>query len=146
MPIVKAFDSRTSTSRKNSPHRRLIDWIRNPKTKEIFMSYLSFSNSSIAKELCQAIKKRHVKVTLVFDSNNESELARMRTANSLKTCAKRNSKELVQIVTRGNTRGLGYAHNKLFFVNPHHKMKQKLLLALEICLVGLLLIMKTGIL
>lgn len=123
----KGSDSRPSTNRANSPHQRLVDWIRDDNTKEIFLAYLSFSNRGIAKELCNAIKNRGIKVTLVFDSNNESDAGRMATANSLKKCQPGTSGgEAPLVVTRGNVAGLGYAHNKLFFVNPFDKKTVKL--------------------
>jgi hypothetical protein len=118
----KSHDSKPSVNRINSPHQRLIDWIRDEQTTEIFLAYLSFSNRGIAKELCQAIRTRSLKVTLVFDSNNESDTGRMATANSLNKCRPTLSAgDAPLVVTRGNVGGLGYAHNKLFFVNPHDK-------------------------
>jgi len=113
----KSSDSRASGNRHNSPQRRLIDWIRSPQTKEIFMAYLSFSNRTVAKEICNAVKKRDVKVTLVFDSNNESDPGRMATANYLDNCENSESGNSPYVVTRGNHSGLGYAHNKLFMIN-----------------------------
>ncbi len=96
------------------------------------MAYLSFSKRSIAKELCKAVEQRNVKITLVMDSNNlpedgDSSSGRMSTAYYLKKCRPKNLAEgetpnLPRIYTRGGTgRGrnkTGYAHNKLFFVNP----------------------------
>ena len=113
----KSSDSRASGNRHKSPQRRLIDWIRNPQTKEIFMAYLSFSNRIIAKEICNAVQKRDIKVTLVFDSNNESDPGRMATANFLAKCENRESGNSPLVFTRGNHSGLGYAHNKLFMIN-----------------------------
>jgi hypothetical protein len=128
----KSSDSSVSGRRKNSPHYRLIEWIKDPSTTEIFMAYLSFSKRSIAKELCKAVEQRNVKITLVMDSNNlpedgDNSNGRMSTAYYLKKCRPKNLTEgetpnLPRVYTRGGTgRGrnkTGYAHNKLFFVNP----------------------------
>ncbi|MCO4795406.1 MAG: hypothetical protein KC493_16925 [Bacteriovoracaceae bacterium] len=113
----KSSDSRASGNRHNAPQRRLIDWIRSSETKNIFLSYLSFSNRTIAKELCKAVEKRDVKITLVFDSNNEADAGRMATANFLGRCKNKDTGNSPYIVTRGNHSGLGYAHNKVFMVN-----------------------------
>lgn len=118
----KSSDSSKSRARKNSPHKRLIDWIKNKKTKEIFLAYLSFSNGSIQKELCNAIKYRNVKVTLVIDSNNEADDNRMAMARRLEKCRPKNvshdEANIPEVYTSGNKGGAKYAHNKVFFVNP----------------------------
>lgn len=113
----KSSDSRASGNRHDAPQRRLIDWIRDPQTKTLFMAYLSFSNRTVAKEICDAVKKRDLKVTLVFDSNNEDDPGRMATANYLDDCENKDTGNSPYVVTRGNQNGLGYAHNKLFMIN-----------------------------
>lgn len=126
----KSSDSNRSAKRENTPHTRLIDWIKDRKTKEIFMAYLSFSKSSIAKEICNAIKYRNVKVTLIIDKKNESDEGRMATANMIGRCRPKNiatgqTANYPVVVTGGHAgRGrdkIGYAHNKVFFVNPNSK-------------------------
>lgn len=121
----KSSDSSKSRARKNSPHRRLKDWIRSPKTKEIFMAYLSFSNGDIQKELCNAIRYRNVKVTFVIDSNNESDDNRMIQLRRLSKCRPKNVSDeeanLPEVYTSGNKGGAKYAHNKVIFINPFDK-------------------------
>lgn len=121
----KSSDSSKSRARKNSPHKRLKDWIKSKETKEIFMAYLSFSNRDIQKELCNAIRYRNIKVTLVIDSKNENNPARMATVRALGKCRPKNvdadQANIPVIHTSGHTGGAKYAHNKLFFVNPYDK-------------------------
>ena len=74
-------DAAASGARDSSPQKKLIDWIKDPETKEIFFAYLSFSNKVVANELCTAIRDRSVKVTMVLD--RETELA---TANQVLAC------------------------------------------------------------
>lgn len=118
----KSSDSSKSRAQKTSPHRKLKEWIKDSKTKEIFLAYLSFSNGDIQKELCNAIKYRNVKVTLVIDSNNEEDASRMHQARALEKCRPKNTNgeepNYPEVYTSGNTGGAKYAHNKVFFVNP----------------------------
>lgn len=108
-------DSAASAERDSSPQKRLIDWIRDPATKEIFFAYLSFSNSVVAGELCTAIKERNVKVTFVLD--RETDLSR---ANQLLACEPGNADPAFKprLELRGHDATIGYAHNKIFMVNP----------------------------
>ncbi len=121
----KSSDSSKSRARKNSPHRRLKDWIKDKNTKEIFMAYLSFSNGDIQKELCNAIKYRNVKVTFVIDSNNESDPNRMAQLRKLSKCRPKNvapgKANLPEVHTSGNRGGAKYAHNKVILINPFDK-------------------------
>lgn len=121
----KSSDSSKSRAQKTSPHRKLKDWIKDSKTKEIFLAYLSFSNGDIQKALCNAIKYRNVKVTLVIDSNNEEDASRMAQARALEKCRPKNTNgeepNYPEVYTSGNRGGAKYAHNKVFFVNPFDK-------------------------
>jgi hypothetical protein len=74
-------DGAASSARDSAPQKKLIDWIKDPDTKEIFFAYLSFSNRVVAAELCTAIQQRNVKVTMVLD--RETELA---AANQVLAC------------------------------------------------------------
>lgn len=112
----KASDHEASARRKNSPHFRLLEWINDPQTKDIFMAYLSFSNVEVTAALCSALE-RGVKVNLVLDAEPGETNAR---AEKLRECG------AVQVHYRGNQKGLGYAHNKLFVVNPKDTKKMKL--------------------
>jgi hypothetical protein len=131
----KSSDSRRSGQRANSPHKRLLEWIGNKDTKEIFMSYLSFSKNSVAKALCAAIQERNVKVTLIVDQNNEADPHRMAKARFVSRCRPKNLEAnefamLPKLVTRGGTgRGskkIGYAHNKITIINPQTTSKIKI--------------------
>ncbi len=131
----KSGDSRRSGKREGAPLKRLLEWIEDSQTKEIFLAYLSFSKQSIAKALCQAIKKRNVKVTLVIDSRNETDPHRMAKANYLSRCRPQNisanhtPNDPVVITTGHDGRGrdrVGYAHNKLILINPHSRGATKI--------------------
>ena len=138
----KSSDSSRSGARANAPQKRLLDWIKDPKTKEVFMAYLSFSNGTIARALCNAINYRNIKFTLVIDSKNlpeanDGDNSRMRMANYLKKCRPKPDSyrnggrpNFPKITTSGGKgRGgnkTGYAHNKLFIVNPSSSTEIKI--------------------
>lgn len=109
----KPGDEDSSVSRKDAPQYRLKEWIGAPDTKELYLAYLSFSSSAIAKSLCDAVK-RGVKVTMVLDSGEEPHKPNEK-AEGLKKCG---NPDLVNTYYRGETGGLGYAHNKIMVVNP----------------------------
>ncbi|MBP9112172.1 MAG: hypothetical protein KBF88_05150 [Polyangiaceae bacterium] len=105
-------DAGVSGARADAPQKRLTEWIRDPATKEIFFTYLSFSNSTIAKELCEAVKTRGVNLTFILDAKTDtakaSELAACTGPGGIKP----------RFEKRGHVSGIGYAHNKLFVINP----------------------------
>ncbi len=112
----KPADHARSAKRETSPHKRLLDWITDRETKEIFMAYLSFSNSEITDALCTALKKG-VTLTLVLDAKpGETN----KQAESLKSCGE------ALVHYRGNQKGLGFAHNKLMVINPNDSKTIKL--------------------
>src|SRR5690349_11842116 len=59
-------DRAASAGRPEAPQTKLIEWIRDPSTTEIFIAYLTFSNQDVMQELCTAIKERNVKVRFVM--------------------------------------------------------------------------------
>ena len=56
-----------SGARESSPQNRLVKIINDPTTKEIFLTYLSFSNGAVTDALVENIESRDLKVTLMFD-------------------------------------------------------------------------------
>jgi hypothetical protein len=108
-------DSAGSAARPESPQNKLITWIQDPTTTEIFFTYLSFSNSTVTKELCKAITERDVKVTFVIDSSSDRA-----KADQLLACQPQSGdpERAPRLEMRGHEGGIGYAHNKLFLVNP----------------------------
>ena len=65
---TKAADFGNSASRPISPQFRLLEWIKGLGAgDEVFLAYLSFSNSAMGGELCKAAQ-RGVKVTFVLDA------------------------------------------------------------------------------
>jgi phosphatidylserine/phosphatidylglycerophosphate/cardiolipin synthase-like enzyme len=110
----KPSDEDTSVNRANAPQRRLIEWISSPETKEILTAYLSFSSKNIATALCDAAK-RGVKIDMVIDGGEDHTTSK--DAEALKSCS-----SAVKVTYRGNTGGMGYAHNKIMLINPKDKV------------------------
>lgn len=108
-------DASPSGARDTSPQKKLIDWISDPETKEIFFAYLSFSNRTVSRALCDAIKERNVKVTMVLDRETELEVA-----NQVLACKPGNGDASLapRLELRGHDGTIGYAHNKVFMINP----------------------------
>jgi hypothetical protein len=108
-------DAAASGARDSSPQKKLLDWIKDPETKEIFFTYLSFSNKVVAAELCKAVQERNVKITMVLD--RETDLA---AANQVLACQPGNGDASLQprLELRGHDATIGYAHNKVFMINP----------------------------
>lgn len=108
-------DSVASADRDTSPQKKLIDWIRDPETTEIFFAYLSFSNKVVGAEICKAVQERNVKVTFVLDRETD-----LNAANTLLACQPGNGDPNLKprMELRGHDASIGYAHNKLFMINP----------------------------
>lgn len=108
-------DSPASAARPESPQNKLITWIKDPSVKEIFFTYLSFSNSAVTKELCSAITDRDVKVTFVIDESSDTV-----KADQIMACKPKSGDpaRAPRFEKRGHEGGIGYAHNKIFMVNP----------------------------
>jgi hypothetical protein len=106
-------DSAASGSRPESPQTKLLEWINSEETKEIFFTYLSFSNSTVQKAVCKAITERNVKVTFVLDSGSDTA-----KADALLACQPSDPANKPRFEKRGHTPGIGYAHNKMFLINP----------------------------
>lgn len=108
-------DSGPSSDRDSSPQKKLLDWIADPATTEIFFAYLSFSNRVVGAALCKAIEERNVKVTFVLDRTTD-----LGAANSLLACKPGNGDPNLapRLELRGHDATIGYAHNKIFLVNP----------------------------
>ncbi len=130
----KRGDKKASAERPNSPLRNLLEWINDDETKEVFLAYLSYSSSDVKNALCDAMKDRGLKVTLVYDSNNDkAEIVKGKKTyprrgmiDELKSCGKSKIK-----VHSSGGRGKGknkngYAHNKVFIVNPKSKSTIKI--------------------
>lgn len=110
------YDLRRSGERPQSPQYRLIEWIKQDTTQEIFFTYLSFRNKAVKNALCEVAKKG-VKIRFVMSSTEDQTVAQ-----ELVACSPAN----VEMKTRGMENGLGYAHNKFFIVNPNSKKEFKI--------------------
>jgi len=123
--FCKRSDSEASVARESSPHNRLVHWIEDKDTKEIFFAYLSFSNEDIYGKLCAAVAERGVKVSFVLDSGAAGDSSKLKRAEQLKKCETPEGDHPVYYL-RGGKKGLGYAHNKIFVINPSSENKIKI--------------------
>lgn len=110
------YDLYRSGNRTSSPQYRILEWINDVNTKEIFFTYLSFRNKAVKNALCDA-SKRGVKIHFVMSSSEDKT-----AADELVAC----SPENVQMKGRGLEGDLGYAHNKFFIVNPNSTSEFKI--------------------
>lgn len=110
----KNSDAKVNAANPDGALSRMRRWIQDPSTTEIFLATLTFSNTSIRYDLCQAIEERSVKVTMVLDSQTSQK-----QADLLRACQPKDGKSFPTVVTRGGAGGLGYAHNKLVIFNPN---------------------------
>lgn len=118
-----ANDRVPSASRVESPQYKLLEWINGTQPgDEIFFAYLSFSNKDVMQALCKAVQQRGVKITFVLDGTQD-----MTVANQLTACTPPDGDvtKRPMLIKRGSTpdpgpgdTGIGYAHNKIFMVNP----------------------------
>ena len=147
-------DARASGARDNSPQNRLRQWIQEPSTKEIFMTYLSFSSSSIRDALCKEIKERNLKLTFILDHPvpriKKSILDKSRKALRnpvdrevyeevlghdkmkaaryiIKNCQAKEKENNPTLYLRGHVSGIAWSHNKLTIINPNSKDKIKII-------------------
>lgn len=105
-------DEEASGARETSPQHRLVEWINDPSTTEVWFTYLTFSNKAIKEALCKGAKERGLKVGFSIDSKSDTK-----AANELVAC----NPSKITFKPRGNIKGLGLAHNKIFLFNPHSK-------------------------
>lgn len=117
----KPSDAKISAERADSPQTRLLEWINDSKTNEIYMTYFTFSNQAVANALCDRLEKGNFKLSLILDLANTEDT---KLTDKLKACDKNNGN--FNLYYRGNTGGIGLAHNKILMVNPNDKVKSKI--------------------
>lgn len=127
----KRGDFSLNADREASPHYNIIKLINDPKVDELFLTFLSFSNSDVAENLCEAIEKRNVKVTFIIDSKNRERDGADKYLELISKCKAENlpagtTANIPQTYFRGNTRGLGYAHNKIILAKYKNSKKVKI--------------------
>lgn len=72
MDITAARDGRDRRIGKNeSPKYRLMNLINSPETKEIYMTYLSFSDREVLAGLCKRLSEGTLDLTIVLDGAGE---------------------------------------------------------------------------
>jgi hypothetical protein len=133
----KIGDRSRNYNRETSPNFNLRKLIGDKSVTEVFLTYLSFSDSKVAKALCKAIENRNLKVTFIIDSKNTTDERRqqgaMKRFEQVSKCRAKDSvladgekRNIPNMKIRGNEGGLGYAHNKLIIA--HYKDPAKVTL------------------
>lgn len=130
----KYSDAQQNYQRENSPHFQLVKLFTDKDLEEIKMAYLSFSNSNIIETLCnETIYKNNVKVTLFVDKGNKSDIGKMKKINDLMKCRPAQSyiekgiANYPRIEFRGQSSGIGYAHNKIIIANYKSDLEKRLI-------------------
>ena len=95
---------------------KLVEWINDANTKEVFMSYFSFSNGTVTDALCKAVKERNVKVKIVMDVQQKDEKVQKLMTDE---CKPSDSAATPVILKGGHEGGIEYAHNKVTIINPN---------------------------
>ena len=118
----KKGDMKYNVNRKSSPHYQLLKLIEDKDVNEMFLTYLSFSNSDVANALCKAIEDRNLKVTFIIDSKNLERPGSTAKLEKVAACRAKNLEDgqkpnIPETYYRGNKGGLGYAHNKIIIAN-----------------------------
>lgn len=108
-------DGAVSAAREASPQHKLLSWIDDPSTEEIFLAYLSLSNATVAAALCTAIEERDVKVTIVLDQGTDLTRAEQITAC---TPASGDPERAPELLLRGGEGNIALQHNKVFILDP----------------------------
>lgn len=126
--FCSSSDSKRSARRKYSPEYKIMEWINSSDTKEIFFTFLSFSNGRVTEALCRAAR-RGVQITFIIDTpqgtpeEREKKIAR---ALELEKCRPRGGGPGPRFLTRGHEGGILWTHNKLIFINPSSTTKVQL--------------------
>lgn len=114
----KKSDFALNVNREKSPHFQLLKLIEDKDVNEMFLTFLSFSNSDVADALCKAIEDRNLKVTFIIDSKNLERDSGRKQLDKVSACRAKNLQDgevanIPETMFRGNVGGLGYAHNKI---------------------------------
>ena len=130
----------------HSPRTKLIEWVNDPETKEIFFVFQTITDGGVLGAICEAIKERNIPVTFVLSRNRvrnddgdmdpliDMNKTPIVETNSTKGKFSSVMKKLTQCdlpvganqpvgILRGHTgtsesNSIGWAHNKYFVVNP----------------------------
>lgn len=113
----KRSDLERNLLRQDTPEFKLLSAIQAPDTVHIRMAYLSFGNERIASSLCEALQ-RGVRVELILDSNKTWPIEQ-----DLKKCGENN----FFFYSRGNSSGLGYAHNKVTLISSKSSSERQII-------------------
>ncbi|MCB0385858.1 MAG: hypothetical protein KDD43_10740, partial [Bdellovibrionales bacterium] len=126
--FCSSSDATRSAARSVSPEYKILEWINSSDTKEIFFTFLSFSNGRVAEALCQAAR-RGVKITFSIDTpvgTPEEQERKIARAKELEQCRPRGGGPGPTFLTRGHEGGILWSHNKLIIINPDSKTKYQL--------------------
>ncbi|MCO4755979.1 MAG: hypothetical protein KC478_15975 [Bacteriovoracaceae bacterium] len=126
----KRQDFERNSIKESSPHFQIKKLISDPEVKSLFLSFLSFSNREVAYKICGAIQ-RNVKVTFVIDSKSEKRPRSREMLDFISECRPQRmgageSYNKPVTIFRGNTDGIGYAHNKIIIAKYKDPNKVRL--------------------
>lgn len=105
--------------RPNTPDARILHWLTQPDIKRVRLAYLTFSNPRVTEELCELLKK-DIPVEVVLDNSKTSP-----SMEALRSC---NSERLL-FYPRGNSSGIGFAHNKLTYIERTYSEQLQLVIS-----------------
>ena len=148
-----SLDFSNSFTWEDSPRQKLIEWVKDPQTKEIFFAFQTITDGGVLGAICEEIKSRNIKVTFVLSRNRnyledgskeplidltkapviETESTQSkydRVIRKLTSCGETPGNLQPVGILRGHTgssegNSIGWAHNKFFVVNPNDSAKIK---------------------
>lgn len=124
----KRGDKAPNQKRKSSPHYNIRKLVLDKDVKELFLTFLSFSNGDIADALCEAIEKNNTQVTFIIDKGNMSDEGKRKRLDQVAKCRPKNVEEgeanIPRVEFRGKNGGLGYAHNKIIMAKYKSEAKK----------------------
>jgi phosphatidylserine/phosphatidylglycerophosphate/cardiolipin synthase-like enzyme len=102
------------------PKDKLLQWIGDPTTREIFFTYLSFRERDVVHALCSALS-RGVRLTFFIDKgvpgdDGSPAAPDVASANEVVRCARTPGQ--VRFELRGHEGGIDFSHNKIMLINP----------------------------
>lgn len=122
--FCKKEDRNKNLLRQSTPNYKIRSLIADKNVKELFLTFLSFSDEDVANELCKAVEQRNIKVTFIVDSSGDTAAQRekaLKMFNKVGNCRADNTLEeninIPRMELRGNVEGLGFAHNKLILAH-----------------------------
>ena len=105
--------------RPHTPDARILHWLSQPDIKKVRLAYLTFSNPRVTAALCELLKKS-IPVEIILDNSKASP-----SIEALHAC----NSQYLRFYPRGNSAGIGFAHNKLTFIERTHSSDLQLVIS-----------------